>query len=162
MQRKSLVVVLLLLYTAVVSWIGYLGADPGVAEAFTGSAGAVLIGALALVYGTVAGLTFWFVGFLTRLTYKMAAGRLAESRAAGLDLVVVIALFSRLPGLLTTHFLHSGVGVATLAVPLIVGAVLLARDKRVAGPRKLLVLLPLAGYLVIDAVFLLTAVPAVS
>ena len=32
MQRKSLVVVLLLVYTAVVSWIGYLGADPGVAQ----------------------------------------------------------------------------------------------------------------------------------
>ena len=47
-------------------------------------------------------------------------------------------------------------------MPLIVGAALVARDKRVAGPRKLLVLLPLAGYLVIDAAFLLTAVPAVS
>lgn len=147
---------LLLVYVAAVSWLGFRTADAAVVEAFAGDAGVLLVLLLAVLYGTVAALTVWLVTLLTRFTYKLAsAGRTpSDTTKQTVQGLVIAALFARLVALAGQSFLGTNAGIAALIVPVLLGIGLLSRDRGVRGLWKGVALAPLFLYVAADAALL--------
>ncbi|MBK8461290.1 MAG: hypothetical protein WAS07_01320 [Micropruina sp.] len=145
-------------YIAAVTWLGYLAADPAMREAFTGSSAYTLIAFLGALYAGVTLATVWFVAFLNRFSFKLAANDLYQPDVAksAIHSLLVVALFSRLPGLLGQEFWHTNIGVAALLIPLALAVRAAWREPSLTGARKALAYLPIFVYLVADAGVLLS------
>lgn len=152
-MRKALLA-LVVVYLALITWIGYLGADPALLELFTGASRIVVVGLLLVFYAVPTVLTIWLVGLLTRFTHRLALpdGFDAELVRERTLLLLVLEFFARAIALLVHHATGSNLGLVAFLVPL--GATIAASGRCAATglPKKVLAFLPLYLYLAADVV----------
>lgn len=155
-MKKWQLTLLLAMYVAVATWIGFLSADPDLVDAFSGSARAILVVLLALMYAVIATVTVWLVSFLTRIVRKLTAPAAedADRFAPVARGWVILALLARIPALLGRQFWGADVGVVLLLFPLVHALVWIARQP--GRGSKWLAVAPLAAYLAVDAFVLLS------
>lgn len=155
-MRKALLA-LVAVYLVLITWAGYLEADPAVLEMFEGGSRLVLLGLLLVSFAVPTVLTIWLVGLLTRFTHRLAIPegfdqRVINDRTLG---VLTLAFFARAVTLFVHHFSGSNLGLVAFVAP-VVATIVLARSCAAGSlPRKALAVLPILLYLAADAVLLL-------
>lgn len=155
-RSSRLVPLAVVAYAAVISVIGFQSADPAIREAFEGSAGVILLGMHALLYGVIAVVTLAIVRFIDRFVYKLSCSdpQQVASGTAVTSWLVILALFCRIPALLSQHLLGSSVGVVALAIPAAAALIVSLRDANLRGAGKVLGHAAVVGYVLVDAAFL--------
>ncbi|MCB0910785.1 MAG: hypothetical protein KDB60_04115 [Propionibacteriaceae bacterium] len=154
-MRKALLA-LVGVYLVLITWIGYLGADPTMVELFEGGSQFVVIGLLLLFYAVPTVLTIWLVGLLARFTHRLAIPQGFDPGAVRdrTLLVLVLAFFARAATLLVLHFTGSSLGVVAFLAPLAVAVALTRSCAAGTLPRKVLAFLPAYLYIIADTVLL--------
>lgn len=155
-MRKWLLA-LVALYVVSITWIGYLGADPDVLEAFGGQSRLVLFGVLIVFYAVPTALTIWLVGLLTRFSYRLAIKEAFDAAALRdrVLLLLVLAFFARALTLAVQWFAGSNLGLIGFCVPLAATIAVSRAQPGLAGPKRFLAFLPVYLYLVADVLLLL-------